>query len=683
MPDVNPWANVARPAQLSATMVTLVEGSTFVISDAVGDIAPPGPQGLFHHDTRFLSRLQLRVNGEAPESLAARPVDAYSARFVLRLPWGPGESPLVAVRSRFVGDGLHEDLDITNHGDTPVRLRVEVLLDADFADLFEVKLGRPSQAPAGELTHRPRPDEGRLEIEHGPGQVVEIRMSPRPDELLATAAAFISTLEPGATWHTSFDVYVTREGVRSRPKGHRNAFGALPNPLAERAAAWRARLPGLRSGWDDLDHLYRQSVDDLAALLMEDPDGAGDLVVAAGLPWFMALFGRDAILTSLMALPFDRELAAGVLRTLARHQGEKEDEASEEQPGKILHEMRFGDVAVRSGRRVYYGTVDATPLFVTLVAEAWRWGLDWTVVAALLPNVRRALEWMRTFGDPDGDGYLEYGGRAGPGLRNQGWKDHWDAVQFADGRLAEGPVALCEVQGYAYRALRDAADLFVAAGDLEEAERLRREAADLGERFRRDFWLESAGFPALALDGAKRAVDAIASNAGHLLWSGVLPHEQEAAVARRLVGADLFSGWGLRTLATSNRGYRPVSYVVGGVWPHDTAIATAGLARAGFREEAVTLAAALVGAARGFGYRQPEVFTGFDRKSFGFPIPYPTAGSPQAWSAASTLLVLRVLLGLEPDSGAGRSRVRPILPPDALPLRLEGGALHVELTGTD
>jgi glycogen debranching enzyme len=690
--DVNPWTNVARQAPVPGDLVSLVEGSTFAISDASGDITPHGALGLFHRDTRFLSRLELLVNGARPESLAARQVDPYSARFVLRPLWsGPGEPPLIAVRNRFVGDGLHEDLDVTNYGAEPVELRVELLLDADFADLFEVKLLGSTPAPGSRATRRLCADEGLLEIERadgGGGRSTAIRMSGSPHELTETGADFSVVLAPGATWHTCLDVYVTLDGARSRPRCRCDAFGTLADPLAERASAWRERLPRLRSGWDALDHLYRRSVDDLAALLMEDPDGAGDLVVAAGLPWFMALFGRDAILTALMALPFDRELAAGVLRTLARHQGAEEDEASEEQPGKILHEMRFGDIAARGGRRAYYGTIDATPLFVILAAEAWRWGLPWTEIEALLPNVRRALDWMRTFGDPDGDGYLEYAGRPGRGLRNQGWKDHWNAVQFADGRLSDGPVALCEVQGYQYRALRDAADLFEAAGEGGEAERLRREAADLARRFQGDFWLESAGFPALALDGAKRQVDAVASNAGHLLWTGILSPEQEAAVARRLVSPDLFSGWGLRTLSASNRGYRPVSYHVGGVWPHDTAIAVAGLATAGFGEEATTLAAALVQAAQHFEHRLPELFSGFDRQAFGFPVPYPTACSPQAWAAASGLLLLRVLLGLEPDPG-GRLHVRPILPRDALPLRLDSVptgngqlSLLVEVDGT-
>lgn len=315
---------------------------------------------------------------------------------------------------------------------------------------------------------------------------------------------------------------------------------------------------------------------------------------------------------------------------------------------------------------------DATPLFVILVAEAYRWGLAWDEVLALLPHVRRALEWMRTFGDPDRDGYLEYPGRTDRGLRNQGWKDSWDAVQFADGSLAEGPIALAEVQGYKYRALLDAAQLFDAAGEEAEAEIARAEAAALAERFRRDFWLEEIGYPALALDGEKRRVDAVASNAGHVLWTGILSAEQEAEVARRLISPELFSGWGLRTLATSNRGFKPVSYHVGSVWPHDTAIAIAGLARAGFVRDAISQASGLLDAAPHFSYRLPELFSGFPRDTFGFPVGYPTTSSPQAWAAASVLLLIRVLLGLDPDGSGDRLKVRPILPAEALPCRLEG-----------
>lgn len=677
-PGLDPWANVARVAPVPGDQVVVVEGSTFVISDASGDIRPSGAQGLFHRDTRFLSRLELRVDGARLESLAARTVSSYSARFVLGVPWRePVESPLVVVRSRSVGDGLREDLDITNFGATPVEIQVEVRIDADFADVFEVKLLRSGRPSGSDVTRRVLAEEGLLELEHGAAgrrRAVEVRVEDRAAVLGETGASFAVALPPGATWHTSVEVSFRVDGERTQVGGRRHGLGTATGPLAGRARRWRGRLPRLDSEWDELNHLYRRGADDVAMLLMDDPDGAGDLVVAAGLPWFLALFGRDAILTALMALPFDRELAGGVLRTLARHQGAREDEASEEQPGRILHEMRFGEIATRGGRPVYYGSVDATPLFVTLVAEAWRWGLAWPDVQALLPHVGRALGWMRTSGDPDGDGYIEYAGRPGRGLRNQGWKDHWDAVQFADGRLAEGPIALCEVQAYKHRALLDAADLLAASGDAAGAERARGEAADLAKRFRRDFWLEAAGFPALALDGQKRQVDAVASNAGHVLWAGILAPEQEAATAERLLAPDLFTGWGLRTLAASNRGYRPVSYTVGSVWPHDTAIAAAGLARAGFAERAALLARSQVEAAPHFGHRLPELYCGFDRAAFGFPVPYPAAGSPQAWAAASTLLVLRLLLGLEPDPGGGL-RARPIVPREALPLRLDGIAV--------
>lgn len=675
--QMDPWTNVARATLGPGGTVSLVEGSTFAISGPSGDIVPGGAQGLFHRDTRFLSRLELLIDGEHPEPLAAKTVDPYSARFVLRLPWdGPGESPLVAVRNRFVGDGLHEDVDITNHALEPVELWVEIRIDADFADLFEVKalggVGKPG------VVRRVVREERLLELEYsrdGFRRATEVRLTARPEEITASGPRFRIALSPGETWHTCVEVCLNLGEERCLPRCRCDAFGTLPVPLARRAAAWRGTFPELRSHWDALNHLYRQSVDDLSALLMEDPDGEDDLVVAAGLPWFMTLFGRDAILTAFMTLPFDRELASGVLRTLARHQGEREDDASEEQPGKILHEVRFGEVAARGGRSVYYGSVDATPLFVMLVAEAWRWGLPWEAVEGLLPNVRRAVEWVRGPGDPDGDGYLEYAGRLDRGLRNQGWKDSWDAIQFADGRLAEGPVALCEVQGYKYRALLDAGELFSAAGEEADAELARQEAADLAGRFRRDFWVEEAGYPALALDGEKRQVDAVASNGGHLLWTGILAPEQEAAVARRLVSRELFSGWGLRTLATSNRGYKPVSYHVGSVWPHDTALAVAGLARAGFVDEALTLARGLLDSAPHFAYRLPELFSGFPREPFRFPVGYPTTSSPQAWAAASVLLVLRALLGLEADLPAGHLWVEPVLTGEVLPLELSGMSL--------
>lgn len=671
--DVDPWTSVARVTIGPGGSISVVEGSTFLISDLRGDVLPGGAHGLFHRDTRFLSRLELLVDGERPEALAAKTVDPYSARFVLRLPWDrSGESPLVAVRNRFVGDGLHEDIDITNHGAEPVELTVEFRIDADFADLFEVKALGGRGKPV--VTRRVVPEERLLELEYthdGFRRVTEVRLTASPEEISESGPRFRVSLQPGATWHTCIEVCLNLGTERCLPKCRCDAFGTLAVPLAKRAAVWRDGFPAFRSGWDALNHLYQQSVDDLTALLMEDPDGAGDLVVAAGLPWFMTLFGRDAILTALMVLPFDRDLARGVLRTLARHQGEKEDEASEEQPGRILHEMRSGEVAARGGRGVYYGTVDATPLFVIMVGEARRWGLPQPEVDRLLPHVRRALEWMRTYGDPDGDGYLEYAGRLDRGLRNQGWKDSGDAVQFADGTLAEGPIALCEVQGYKYRALLEAADLFNGSGDEVEAELARREAAVLAERFRRDFWLEDVGYPVLALDGQKRRVDAVASNAGHLLWTGILSSEQEAAVARRIASPDLYSGWGLRTFSTANRGYKPVSYHVGSVWPHDTAIAVAGLVRAGFVEEALTLAGGLLAASPHFSYRLPELFSGFPREPFGFPVGYPTTSSPQAWAAGSSLLLLRVLLGIEADLPSGRLGIRPVLPAETLPCRVE------------
>lgn len=455
--NVDPWGNIPRAPAGPGGTINLVEGSTFLVSDLRGDILPGSTQGLFHRDTRFLYRLELRVDENAPEPLAAKAIDPYSARFVLRVPWeSHGESPIVLMRNRFVADGLHEDVVVTNHGLEPVELSLEIRVDADFADLFDVKaLGGERKADA---TRNADAGSHVMQIEapsNGTRRATEVRLSRKPDEITGSGSRYQIRLEPQQTWRTCLAVCLSFGDQRCVPKFDCDAFGTLAAPLARRAHEWREAFPELRSASGHLEHLYQQGVDDLASLLMRPENGSQDLVVAAGLPWFMTLFGRDALLTALMVLPFDQELPRGVLRTLARHQGQAEDGGCAEQPGKILHEMRYGELALRGGQNVYYGSVDATPLFVILAAEARRWGLAWSDIQDLLPHVRAALGWMRDYGDSDGDGYLDYPGQPGQGLRNQGWKDSPDAIQFRDGRLAEGPIALAEVQGYAYRARLD------------------------------------------------------------------------------------------------------------------------------------------------------------------------------------------------------------------------------------
>ena len=435
-----------------------------------------------------------------------------------------------------------------------------------------------------------------------------------------------------------------------------------------------------------LRRLVDRSLRDLASLDQRDPEAPADRYAAAGSPWFLTLFGRDAIWTAFMALPFDPELARGTLRVLARRQGVDEDPISEEQPGKIVHEVRHGALSSRGDLPDrYYGSVDATPLFVILAHEAWRWGMSDADLADLMPNVEAALGWMRDFGDVDGDGFLEYArhDRSGDGLTNQGWKDSGDGVRFADGSIARAPIALAEVQGYAYAAAVRGAELLDRAG-RPGGDAWRRWAAEVQRRFREEFWVEDAlgPYPAIALDEHNRPVDGPASNMGHLLMTGMLDAAEAGRVAGRLTHPSLASGWGLRTLATTSGGFNPLSYHCGTVWPHDTAIAAWGLARSGRGAESLTLVRGLVDAAPWFDYRLPELFAGFAADDTVTPVPYPAACRPQAWASASALLLLRALLVIEADVPNGSLTLRPLAPLpceriELVGLRVAGGTVDV------
>jgi glycogen debranching enzyme len=378
----------------------------------------------------------------------------------------------------------------------------------------------------------------------------------------------------------------------------------------------------------------------------------------------MAIFGRDTLITSYQSLPIGPELARGALNALAGLQGRTVDEFSEEEPGKILHEVRLGELTVIgvTPHRPYYGSIDATPLWLILLSEYWRWTGDDHTVRALEHHARWALAWIEVHGDRDGDGFVEYQARSAAGLRNQGWKDSWRAVVFSDGRVAEPPIALCEVQGYVHDAKVRMAELAERVwGDPGLGSRLRAEAESLSRRFNEAFWIpDRGGYYALALDGEKRAVDSITSNMGHLLWSGIVPPERAEAVARQLMGPSMWSGWGVRTMSADDAGFNPIAYHNGTVWPHDNSLIAAGLARYGFREEANRIATAMFEAAAFTGFRLPEVFAGYPRADSRFPVRYPTASSPQAWATAAPFLWLRLILGLEPVEG--RLASEPLVP---------------------
>ncbi|PZM98228.1 MAG: amylo-alpha-1,6-glucosidase [Actinobacteria bacterium] len=657
--------NTGEPT-LSATgweVVTLVEGSSFCLSDRSGDVLPGGAHGLFVRDTRVLSRWELRLDGHRPQPLTVLAPDAFAARFVLRRPPLPGlaDSTLLLVRERLVGDGLRETITVENLGVEATTCVVTLYIEADFADLFLVKEGRGAGAGADatvtgdELELTSRTDAGR-----------RLRVTASADPLVTPGALSWRIVVPARSRWSTEVVAEPMAGGRWIAPGFRRGEQVDSSAAARKLRAWRQDTTRIDVGDATLARVLQRTATDLGALQVPDPD-TGRPFVAAGAPWFMTLFGRDSLLTSWMVLPLDLSLAVGTLHTLASNQGRAVDPVTEEEPGRILHELRHGPDSDRAlGGSHYYGSVDATPLFVMLLAEAWRWGASEATVRQLLPAADAALHWIEQYGDRDGDGFIEYQRATDRGLANQGWKDSFDAITFADGTPARTPIALCEVQAYAYAAWLARAELAEGLGDADYAAECRARADRLREAFLERFWLPDRGWYALALDGAKRPVDALTSNPAHALWTGIAPDEHAALLIERLADPDMDSGYGLRTLSRSMGAYNPMSYHNGSVWPHDTAIAVAGLFRYAHLPGAVELAHrlmdGLLDAAAAFDGRLPELFCGFSREEFSPPVPYPTSCSPQAWAAAAPLLLVRSALGLDPHVPRRTLGLTPRLP---------------------
>jgi glycogen debranching enzyme len=674
--EVSPWAGTTPVASLvtSDGLVTLVEGQTFCLSGRTGDILPEHAHGLFVFDTRVLSGWRLRVNGHALEPLAVSVEDPFAATFVARgaPSAGRADADLLCFRRRHVGQGMRERVTISNHGLERCAVNVVLRCDVDFAGLFEVKENRQR------ARDRSVEVDGRtlryLNTEHGTSRCTVLDFFDA-DSVQPGRISWERHLSPGESFELCVQLSVRIDGqelpARFSCTSAEDDADALPH---QRMELWRVRLPRMTSDNADLTRAVERAGEDLGALRIFDPEHPDVPILAAGAPWFMTVFGRDSLLTAWMMLPAEPDLARGVVETLARFQGSEVDPVTEEEPGKILHEMRFGTskgLSLRGGD-IYYGTVDATPLFVMLLGELQRWDGADELVGRLLPHADRAMEWITRHGDRDGDGYVEYQRSSPDGLVNQGWKDSWDAVRFADGRLAEGPIALCEVQGYVYAAYRARAELASASGDDPMRRHCEQTAADLRRRFNEDFWVEERGWYALALDGDKRPVDALASNIGHCLWTGIVDAERAPLVAKQLLSPELFSGWGIRTLATSMPAYNPVSYHNGSVWPHDNALCIAGLARYGFMEEAGRVIAGQLAVASLHRGRLPELFAGIGRDELAVPAAYPTSCSPQAWASASPLLWLRSMLRLEPSANERTIRLQPQVPEWVGSIRLEG-----------
>ncbi|MFT3776280.1 MAG: glycogen debranching N-terminal domain-containing protein [Minicystis sp.] len=644
-----------------ARLLSAYEGSSFLVIEPDGDIEEGSESGLYREDTRFLSRYALRVGGARPVVLSSRSPAAHQAVVFATNPALPGvpRGSLVVKRSYKVGGGLHADLDIRSHAPAPVEIDVELAFDADFADVFEVKRLIESPTP---FTVEPAQagafGQSILALSHashqGWSRRTEVRFSAEP-ALDGRAARFRVTLDPGASFHVCQEILTIADGDFVVPTHHCSPL-LVPGeqaPASAKAAAAPQDRPTLRSDEPALDEAFDRAIRDLYALRVRDEGGGHDAFhLAAGVPWYMALFGRDSLIAGYQALPYAPDLARAVLRSLARWQGRRDDPETEEQPGKILHEHRAeGLRGARSfvPRFPYYGTVDATPLFVVLLSAYVRRTGDLAFARAHEKHLAAAVAWITGPGDPDGDLLLEYCRSTAFGLWNQGWKDSEDSVRFRDGRQADPPIALVEPQGYAFDALLRAADLYRALGRPEaEAAALVSRAEALRDAIDRAYWLEDRGSFAMALDGRKQPVDALTSNAAHLLWSGAARPDRAARLAEALVGPDLFSGFGLRTMGASEAAYSPISYHNGLVWPHDTSLAAAGLARYGRTAEAMILAGALVDAVAHYDTRRlPELFAGFPRADTPFPVEYPTSNSPQAWAAGALLLAVTTMLGLD------------------------------------
>jgi len=629
-----------QPLLHSETVV--LRAPTQAWSAADGSIGGRPIHGLYFSDVRFVSAQAMTVAGVPLEHIATVPRGADATTFVSVVRALDDPTPDPGVRAEHTrtatATGIRERLEIGSRLGGELRTEIAVAFSADLTGMDTVKSGRSDQPPAVELS--------------GDGATwsnSDVSVSLRaPGAAVSAGSLAWSVVVPA---HGSVAVEWSYE-ARDALAVVRGAPGAAP---------WST--PAVAAGDDRIARWTARALADLDALRLVTAREPDLQFLAAGAPWFFTLFGRDSLWAARFLLPLGTRIAGDTLRVLAGLQGTADVPETAEEPGKIMHELRRGDL-VMPGEGIhlpplYFGTVDATALWVCLLHDAWKWGLPDELVRELLPHLERALEWMRDFGDSDGDGLLEYADKSGRGLSNQGWKDSGDSVQWRDGTLATGPIALVEVQAYAYEAAAHGADLLDAFGG--DGAPWRAWAARLRERFHESFWIEDAdgAYLAIALDADKKPVDTVTSNLGHVLGTGILDERQAGMVARRLVGPALNSGYGLRTMSTDSAGYWPLSYHGGSVWTHDTAIAIAGLARDGFRDEADELVRGLLAAASGFDYRMPELHSGDAATAVAAPVPYPAACRPQAWSAAAAVSVLSSILGLRPDAQAGELGISP------------------------
>lgn len=683
--ELTDFINAGTPAILTGCRhekQVMKQDRLFLVSDSDGGVYEGCGcgMGLYREDTRFLNRLVFHIEGVRPTLLSGSTerTNLGHIDFVnppLQLPDGTTlrQETLHLSIQRAIADEFREQIRLFNFNSEDVTLMVSLEVLADFADIFEVRgLHREGHG----TFFRPKYGDSVLSLVYlGADSLLRqtrIRFD-RPPEEVAPVPHTRASIGSVAKWRVtipgnggSATLGYRIEAVEGNmPSAPMRPFATFAEAVS-RLGRPRDLIPvRMRTDHAVFNLVLDRCERDLAALLSHFPSG---LYISAGIPWFTSPFGRDALITALQVVWLWPDLAKGVLRYLARYQGRKEDPFKDEQPGKMLHEARFGELA-RLGlvpHSPYYGTVDATPLWIILLSETYRWTGDTDLVHELWDHLEGALLWLETYGDIDGDGFVEYESQSSKGIRNQGWKDSFNAVIYPDGRLGMAPIGLVEVQSYVYDAKRRAAELCHIVGQELLSKRLTREATELKEAFNQAFWCDSEGFYALALDHDKRQVPTVTSNPGHCLWGDILPPERVRVVVERLMRPDMFSGWGIRTLSAESPVYNPVGYHIGTVWPHDNSLIALGMATNGFKQEANQVFNALFEASLHFPYyRLPELFCGFERQGeLDRPIPYPVACSPQAWAAGTPLLLVQAALGLQADAPHHTLKVQhPVLPP--------------------
>ena len=663
------------PLQITIGSPQLVihQAETVWAADPDGQLGGDTDRGLMFRDTRLISMYLLLANGQRWELLNGAATSHYSARvFMTNAEFLTRDGPVPArtvslVLGRWIDGGAHEDIDITNHGTTPIHFNLELLLRADFGDVFEVKSGklvrRGQISTVWDEAAQCLANSYRNEDFHR--SVVLRAKSAQPAMYANGRLTFDVSVPPGGTWHACL-LYDIADGAEVLAAPAECGADSPDSAAAKMLADWRRMATKLQSSNEEFYRLYHQALDDLAALRLPiKHDDLTHIVPAAGLPWFVALFGRDSLIVAMQTSILGAEFARGSLVILGAQQSLVRDDYRDAEPGKILHEMRLGELAHFKliPHTPYFGTADATPLYLMVLHEAWRWTGDRALIERILPIAERCLTWIDEYGDRDGDGFQEYQTRSSLGYENMAWKDAGDAVLYPDGTLVKGPKALCELQGYVYAAWQGMAEIFDALGQPDRAVALRGKAAKLAEAFDRAYWNEEFGGYAYALDGDKKQVLSMVSNIGHCLWTGLIPKDKAARVVQRLMQPDMFSGWGIRTLSADHIAFNPHSYHNGSVWPHDNGILAQGMARYGFHAEAAKVARAVSGAASHFAMHQvPELYAGIARNGASFPVQFLGSNVPQAWAAGSAFSFLQAIVGLQPDAAAKKLYVDAQLP---------------------